>query len=141
MMNMKSAALALVLAAGAAGAWASTVTIRITAVDAARKGKILVQLCQEKDFLQRACRYQQVQDVKGEVELVVFDQVPEGSWAAMAFHDENNNGKLDTNNLGIPVEGTGFSKNAKGHYGPPKFAGAAETISGKAAELKFRLAY
>lgn len=37
------------------------------------------------------------------------------------FHDENNNKKLDTNFIGIPKEGYGFSNNAKGNFGPPDY--------------------
>jgi uncharacterized protein (DUF2141 family) len=141
MFKITQVVITLALLSSCAEAMATDVTVRINSVDVARKGKLLVQLCQEKDFLVRDCRFQQIQDVKAEVELVVFKNVPEGSWAAMAFHDENRNEKLDTNNLGIPTEGTGFSKNAKGQYGPPKFASAAETISGKTSEVKFRLVY
>ncbi|MBC3873811.1 DUF2141 domain-containing protein [Undibacterium flavidum] len=141
MLKFTQLLISLALLSSCAEAMATDVTVRITSVDADRKGKILVQLCQEKDFLVRDCRFQKVQDVKAEVEVVIFKDVPEGTWAAMAFHDENSNEKLDTNNLGIPTEGTGFSKNAKGQYGPPKFASAAENISGKSSEFKFRLVY
>jgi len=41
-----------------------------------------------------------------------------GKYAVSVFHDENSNGKLDTNFLGIPREGVGASNNAKGHFGP-----------------------
>ena len=37
------------------------------------------------------------------------------------FHDENENKKLDTNFIGIPKEGYGFSNNAKGNFGPPDY--------------------
>ncbi|MDR2086592.1 MAG: DUF2141 domain-containing protein, partial [Dysgonamonadaceae bacterium] len=44
-----------------------------------------------------------------------------GDYAVSIFHDENDNYKLDTGMFGIPVEKTGFSNNAKGVMGPPKF--------------------
>jgi uncharacterized protein (DUF2141 family) len=34
----------------------------------------------------------------------VFSGVPQGTYAVMVFHDENNNGKLDKNMIGIPKE-------------------------------------
>ena len=37
------------------------------------------------------------------------------------MHDENRNGKLDTNFLGIPKEGVGASNNPKSRFGPPSF--------------------
>lgn len=40
-----------------------------------------------------------------------FRDVKPGTYALSVFQDENNNGKLDTNFLGIPKEGWGFSNN------------------------------
>lgn len=53
-----------------------------------------------------------------------FPQVPAGTYAISVFHDENENGKLDTNWLGIPREGVGASNNPAPRMGPPKFAAA-----------------
>jgi len=50
-----------------------------------------------------------------------FLNIPFGSYAAKSYHDENGNGELDTNFLGIPTEDYGFSKNADGTFGPPDF--------------------
>lgn len=40
-----------------------------------------------------------------------FSGLPPGTYAAAVIHDENSNGKLDTNFLGIPTEGYGISNN------------------------------
>jgi uncharacterized protein (DUF2141 family) len=56
---------------------------------------------------------------------VVFTNLEPGRYAAVAFHDENGNGKLDKNFLGIPAEPYGFSNHAQGFLGPPSFADAA----------------
>ena len=42
-----------------------------------------------------------------------------GSYAVALFGDENGNGHFDTNFLGIPVEGYGFSNNPTLYLGPP----------------------
>lgn len=55
---------------------------------------------------------------------IVLDGIPKGTYAIACYHDENNNGKLDTKIFGIPVEGTGASNNARGSMGPPKFRDA-----------------
>jgi uncharacterized protein (DUF2141 family) len=39
--------------------------------------------------------------------------LPAGSYAAQVMHDENDNGKLDANLLGIPTEGYGFTNNPR----------------------------
>jgi uncharacterized protein (DUF2141 family) len=52
---------------------------------------------------------------------VVFEGVPYGWYAASLFHDENSNGELDSNLLGLPKEAYGFSNNARSAFGPPDF--------------------
>ena len=50
---------------------------------------------------------------------ILIDSIATGKYTILYFHDENKNNKLDTNILGIPKEGYGFSNNASGKYGPP----------------------
>jgi uncharacterized protein (DUF2141 family) len=47
--------------------------------------------------------------------------LPGGSYAVRYFHDENLNGKMETNMFGKPTEGYGFSNNVTGKFGPPPF--------------------
>lgn len=56
---------------------------------------------------------------------VVLSRVPYGTYAVKVFHDENSNGALDTNLVGFPKEGFGFSNDAMGRFGPPRFDEAA----------------
>lgn len=70
-----------------------------------------------------------------------FESIPSGTYAVSVFHDENSNGKLDTNFLGIPREGVGASNNATGHLGPPKFSAAAFHHSGSRTTLKITVKY
>jgi uncharacterized protein (DUF2141 family) len=56
----------------------------------------------------------------GRLELQFADIAP-GDYALAILHDENGNGKVDTNFIGIPKEGVGFSNNATGKMGPPSF--------------------
>ena len=51
------------------------------------------------------------------------------------------NGKLDTNALGIPKEGYGFSNQAKAWFGAPSFAAASFTYDGRALEMTLALDY
>ena len=59
----------------------------------------------------------------------VLENMPYGRYSIKAFHDENNNSKLDTNFAGMPTERYGFSNNARGRFGPPSFAEAAFTLN------------
>lgn len=70
-----------------------------------------------------------------------FEDIPHGTYALAVIHDENMNGKLDTNALGIPKEGYGFSKDAKGAIGAPSFSAASFPYDGKDLELTITLHY
>ena len=58
---------------------------------------------------------------------VTLKDLPEGPLALSLFQDANANGRLDMNPMGIPVEPFGFSNNAVGNFGPPKFEQAVLT--------------
>ena len=70
-----------------------------------------------------------------------FPGIAPGTYAVSVFHDENSNGKLDTNFVGIPREGVGASNDARGHFGPPKFDAAAFHFSGGRLNLKIKVIY
>ena len=70
-----------------------------------------------------------------------FSQVTPGDYAVSVFHDENSNGKLDRNLIGMPKEGVGASNDAKGHFGPPKFDDARFKYDGGAKSLTIHIQY
>lgn len=72
----------------------------------------------EKAFLKRESI---INNKKAEV---IFRDVPYGEYAIGIHHDENANGKMETNLLGLPKEGQGASNNIKSLIGPPKFQDA-----------------
>ena len=61
-------------------------------------------------------------------ELTIPNIAP-GEYAIAVFADVNGNGKLDSNFIGWPIEPHGVSRDAKGRFGPPKFADAAFRVS------------
>jgi len=52
---------------------------------------------------------------------VVFTNLPYGWYGISLYHDENSNGEMDKNAMGIPKEAYGFSNNAKGFFGKPNY--------------------
>ncbi len=70
-----------------------------------------------------------------------FTGVVPGTYAVSVVHDENSNGKLDTNFIGMPREGVGASNDAKGHMGPPKFGAASFHYEGGRLNLKIHVNY
>ena len=63
-------------------------------------------------------------EIKSNGAVVTFSNIPKGEYAISAYHDKNNNTKLDTNFMGIPKEDVACSNNAKGVMGPPKYEDA-----------------
>jgi len=87
-------------------------------------GDIYVGLHNKKDnFLKKHYR-EAVIKIENQKAKAVFKNLPQGEYAISAFHDENDNKKLDTNFIGIPKEPIGISNNAKGFMGPPKYKDA-----------------
>jgi uncharacterized protein (DUF2141 family) len=52
-----------------------------------------------------------MQAPEGEAALLKFEDLPPGAYAVLVMHDANGNGELDSNFMGMPIEGYGFSNN------------------------------
>ena len=74
------------------------------------------------------------------VQIAIPDVAP-GQYAIAAFHDENGNGELDVNQVGVPIEGYGFSNNAAANPGPASFADAAFELGESPAAVRVKLSY
>ncbi|MBF6568595.1 MAG: DUF2141 domain-containing protein [Candidatus Binataceae bacterium] len=70
-----------------------------------------------------------------------FPALPAGAYAAVAYHDENNNGKFDTNWMGLPLEGYGFSNNVSISWRPPNFKEAGFHYDGAKQQITIRIKY
>lgn len=79
--------------------------------------------------------------VTSSIDSVVFDHLPYGNYAVSIMHDENNNGKLDTNFIGIPKEGVGVSNNPRIGFGGPKFQDSVFTLDKKELEITVAMKY
>ena len=113
-----SCALLLALPASAA-----TVEVRVSNV-AGGKGKVNVAVCDRERFLKQCAHHASVPAQAGET-VVAFRDIPPGTWAVLAYQDENENKELDRNFIGIPKENYGFSRNPVSRFGPPSFEDAA----------------
>lgn len=103
-----------------------TIMVNITGLHS-NKGKVILYLYNSADgYPQNHSKAFQTTSNKiiNNKCIITLKNVPKGTYAIGYFHDENDNGKLDTNFLGIPSEGVGASNNAKGFMGPPKFKDA-----------------
>lgn len=69
-----------------------------------------------------------------------FGPIPPGVYAVAAMHDENTNGKLDTNILGIPTEGWAVSNDVGPRlFGPPSFEAASIELNSSKQTLKIHM--
>ena len=98
------------------------------------EGKVLIGLYNsEDDFLSKVFMGKVVSIANNSCSIT-FEDVPEGIYAVSYVHDENDNGKMDTNFVGIPKEDYGCSNNAKGFMSAPKWEDAKFELS-KTIEL------
>ena len=105
-------------------------------------GHVLVALCTKAEFLHPHCAWRGRAAAKAGTVVVSIPDVPVGTYAAQGFHDENDNGRLDRNILGLPKEAMGFSNDAPMRMGPPKFDMAAfEVGAGPVTRIGFSLRY
>lgn len=59
-----------------------------------------------------------------------FKGIGDGTYAASVFHDENDDGLLETNLVGMPKEGVAASNEAKPNMGPPEWEDAKFPVEG-----------
>lgn len=87
------------------------------------KGKVFLALYNSKENFLKSSKTTKGTNavVKNGKAIAYFKGLQKGEYAISLFHDENDNNKMDTKIFGIPKEPYGFSNNAKGFMGPPKY--------------------
>ncbi len=75
------------------------------------QGTVFVALYEPGEWLKphRFLQYRRVKANRGSV-YAAFHGIQPGRYGIAVFHDENANGRVDTNVLGLPKEGYGFSR-------------------------------
>jgi len=133
------ASLLAFLMIGAMPASAATLTAEIDNVRNAR-GQVHIDVCPQDRFLKDDCPYSGDAIARPGKTIVIVRDVPPGRYAVQAFHDENDNHRVDRALFGIPKEGVGFSNDAPIGLGPPKWADAAFAITNDTA-IRLRMRY
>ena len=80
-------------------------------------GSIMLQLFDEKE---KVLIQEKGQILENKCSFTIINLNP-GKYAIRYYHDENLNSKMETNLVGKPTEGYGFSNNVIGKLGPPAF--------------------
>lgn len=117
-----------------------TLTVRVTNVRNA-KGDVHIDICPKAQFLKEDCPYAASSPAQVGVTMVTVHNVPPGTYAVQAFHDENLNHKVDRALFGIPKEGVGFSNDAPIHFSPPKWKDARFTVDGQDQTITLKMRY
>jgi len=100
---------------------AAALTVTITGLRN-KRGAVLICLTRNRSHFPN-CSHDPAalsRTVAASTRTIEFPQIVLGTYAIAVFHDENDNGKLDTF-MGIPREGFGFSCNPKLGFGAPQF--------------------
>lgn len=72
---------------------------------------------------------------------IEYLNIPYGNYVIMALHDENSDGEMETNLIGIPLEGYGISNNAIGFFGQPVFEEAQVIVSEDEVYIQISMYY
>ncbi|MFY0698932.1 MAG: DUF2141 domain-containing protein [Balneola sp.] len=82
------------------------------------KGEIRIAMFDSKEKYTKDPIHAIVLPVDSTTIIWTQEMLPFGEYAIAVYHDKNENGKIDTNFLGIPKEDYGFSNDARGRFGP-----------------------
>ncbi|MGF1636082.1 MAG: DUF2141 domain-containing protein [Cyclobacteriaceae bacterium] len=90
-----------------------------------RKGKVLAAIFNQEDGFpddNEKAAYTGMFDFSNTTDEIIIAGIPKGVYGIVLLHDENNNGIMDRNFIGIPSEGYGLSNNPGKKLRPPKYS-------------------
>lgn len=100
-------------------------------------GKVILTLHSENTFLV-ADGIQNIETIIKDGKIkATFKDIPQGSYAILILHDENENKKMDFNTNRMPIEDYALSNNPLS-YGPPQYSDAKFEVLNEALEMHIR---
>ncbi len=138
---MKKLLLTLAIVAGVYGLSNAQTTnklvVKVTNIKS-NKGNISIAISNSKEtFLGKAIANKSKKAKTGEMTFEF--EVPNGDYTVRVMHDEDKDGKLNTNFMGIPVEPYGISMEGKSRFGPPSYEDAVFAITDKNVKLTINI--
>lgn len=103
------------------------------------EGSIYLAVYDNKEAFMKNHIAESIKKVGPQSDLSITIALCPGTYAISIFHDENNNGKLDKNFIGIPREPYGFSNNPRIRFGPPGFNDCAFEFSPTKTSIRITL--
>lgn len=107
-------------------AQSADLTLKINNIDPL-EGKIMVALFNsEETYFDKEQVFADFVIAADSAEVTcTFQDLPEGTYAITVYHDEDDNGEMNRNWIGIPKEGYAFSNNFTSAFRPASFNDAA----------------
>ncbi|TBW28930.1 DUF2141 domain-containing protein [Gramella sp. KN1008] len=81
------------------------------------QGEVLFALYTEDNFMKKEPNFSAMSKITDGIATVVFENVPEGTYALVVMHDKNSNKQMDFDPNGMPKEDYGTSGNTMS-FGP-----------------------
>jgi uncharacterized protein (DUF2141 family) len=117
-----------------------TLEVRVTGFKTDAGRLAIALFANEEDYATQsnAVRRAWIEIENGESRWEVGD-LPEGSYALIAYQDVNGNQKIDMRAFGMPKEPVGVSNDARGLFGPPRFNAAEFELRAPLTRNEFKL--
>ena len=117
----------------------ATVILKVTGLRS-EKGQVRIAVFNSSEkWLGEEPVYSSTINVDGQSVTWKLNDVPHGDYGIAVFHDENKNGKMDKNFLGIPLEPYGFSNNVRVTFGPPNWDRSKFVVKGLTTEVSIEV--
>lgn len=99
-----------------------TIILNVQGIRVSKGGDISTGIFKKENFPKVGKQFmgKEIEVSSAEMQFV-FETVPVGNYAIVAFQDIDRDKKLKSNFLGYPREPIGFSRDAKIRFGPPDF--------------------
>ena len=112
-----------------------TIVVKVTGLRS-EKGQVKIAVFNSPEkWLGEQPIYSSTINVDGQTVVWKITDVPYGDYGIAVLHDENKNGKMDKNILGIPLEPYGFSNNVRVTFGPPTWEKSKFAVKGSTTEV------
>ena len=116
-----------------------TVIVKVTGLRS-EKGQVKIAVFNSPEkWLGEKPVYSSTIDVDSQSVTWKLNDVPYGDYGIAVLHDENKNGKMDKNFLGIPQEPYGFSNNVRVTFGPPTWEKSKFVVKGPTTEVSIEV--
>ena len=124
------------MGAGAAAAADLEVVVEMKTPPA---GKVMIALYDSPATFRKTEMLGQSQTATAGAMRFRFPDLKPGEYAVAMYLDRNDNGKLDTNLVGMPTEPYAFSREPKGRFAPPSWDDVKITVPETGSNLTIRL--